>query len=170
MIPREAGRGRSFKGAGLYYLHDRGASTSERVAFTHTENVPTGDPHKALKWMARTAINADELKRESGAAATGRACARPVFCFSLAWHPEQEPKKWEMIGAGRQALRALGSIGGEAEIPLLVEAMRDPSPWAALNATEGLLAAGGARVLTQIATSGDGVGMLARQVLAEGAR
>ncbi|MBI1358250.1 MAG: relaxase/mobilization nuclease domain-containing protein [Acidobacteria bacterium] len=108
MIPREAGRGRSFVGAGKYYLHDRGAETSERVAFTHTENVPTGDPHKALKWMAWTAIHADELKRDSGAAPTGRSCARPVFCFSLAWHPEQQPKKWEMIGAGQQALQALG--------------------------------------------------------------
>jgi hypothetical protein len=69
-----------------------------------------------------------------------------------------------------QALHALGSVGGEAEIPQLVDAMRDPSPWAALNATEGLLAAGGARVLAEIAASGDGVGMLARQVLAEGPR
>jgi hypothetical protein len=108
MVPREAGRGRSFKGAGLYYLHDRHASTSERVAFTHTENIPTNDPHKAVKWMAWTAMNAEELKRQSGSAMTGRSCARPVFSFSLAWHPEEEPKKWEMIGAGRRALIALG--------------------------------------------------------------
>jgi hypothetical protein len=93
----------------LYYLHDRGASTSERVAFAHTENVPTDDPHKALKWMAWTAMNAEEIKRESGSATTGRSCARPVFSFSLAWHPdEEEPKKWDMIGAARQALMALG--------------------------------------------------------------
>ena len=65
-----------------------------------------------------------------------------------------------------QALHALGAVGGEAEIPQLVDAMRDPSPWAALNATEGLLAAGGRRLLAEIAASGDGVGVLARQVLA----
>ena len=64
------------------------------------------------------------------------------------------------------ALRALGVVGGEAEIPQLVAAMRDPSPWAALNATEGLLAAGGAALLAEMAASGDGVGVLARQVLA----
>ena len=93
MVPREAGRGRSFKGAGLYYLHDKDALTSERVAFTHTENVPTNDPEKALKWMAWTAIHAEDLKRESGSAMTGRACGKPVFTFSLSWHPEQEPKK-----------------------------------------------------------------------------
>jgi HEAT repeat protein len=69
-----------------------------------------------------------------------------------------------------QALHALGSVGGEAEIPQLVEAMRDPSPWAALNATEGLLAAGGARVLAAMAAAEDGTGVLARQVLAGGSR
>lgn len=108
MIPREAGRGSSFKGAGAYYLHDKEADTSQRVEFTHTENVPTNDPHKALKWMAWTAIHADELKQESGVKATGRKCAKPVFTFSLSWHPEQQPKKWDMIGAGRRALVALG--------------------------------------------------------------
>lgn len=108
MVPREAGRGGSFKGAGAYYLHDKNASTSERVEFTHCENVPTQDPEKALKWMAWTAIHADELKRESGAKATGRSCEKPVFTFSLSWHPEQDPHKWEMIGAGRRALIALG--------------------------------------------------------------
>ncbi len=108
MVPREAGRGRSFKGAGQYYLRDKGALTSERVAFTHTENVPTQDPEKALKWMAWTAIHAEELKREAGSDLRGRSCTKPVFTFSLSWHPEQDPKKWEMIGAGRRALIALG--------------------------------------------------------------
>jgi hypothetical protein len=68
------------------------------------------------------------------------------------------------------ALHALGTVGGEAEIPQLVEAMRDPSPWAALHATEGLLAAGGGRLLAEMAGSPDGVGELARQVLAGGRR
>ena len=107
MVPREARRGRSFKGAGLYYLHDKDVLTSERVAFTHAENVPTQNPEKALKWMIWTAKHADELKRESGAARTGRDCTKPVYCFSLAWHPEEQPKKQEMIAAGRQALAAL---------------------------------------------------------------
>ena len=107
MVPREAGRGRSFMGAGQYYLHDKGASTSERVGFTHTENIPTNDPHKAMKWMAWTAINAEDLKRESGGATWGD-CEKPVYTFSLAWHPEEQPKKWEMIAAGRRALMELG--------------------------------------------------------------
>ena len=77
MVPREAGRGRSFKGAGLYYLHDKGALTDQRVGFTHTENVPTNDPQKALKWMAWTAIHAEELKEESGVAGHGPPVRAP---------------------------------------------------------------------------------------------
>jgi hypothetical protein len=108
MVPRIANRGTSFKGAGLYYLHDKEALTNERVAFTHTENVPTKDPEKALKWMAWTASHADELKAQNGIPATGAKMRKPVFAFSLAWHPEEKPEQWEMISAGRSALIALG--------------------------------------------------------------
>ena len=72
MIPRVAKPGRSFKGAGLYYLHDKGASTKERVLFSHTENLPTRDPDKAIACMAWTAMNADQIKRRAGEKATGR--------------------------------------------------------------------------------------------------
>lgn len=34
MVPRIAKRRQSFKGAGLYYLHDKGAMTAERVTWT----------------------------------------------------------------------------------------------------------------------------------------
>jgi hypothetical protein len=110
MIPRVTRLGRSFKGAGAYYLHDKHASTSNRVGFTHAENIPlaTNDPHKALKFMAWTAMRAEELKRETGGGGGGRVCQKPVFAFSLSWHPDQTPNKWEMIGAGRTALAALG--------------------------------------------------------------
>jgi HEAT repeat protein len=68
------------------------------------------------------------------------------------------------------ALHALGAVGGERDIPQLVDSMRDPSPWAALNAAKGVLAAGGTGVLTEMVGSGDQVGVLARQVLAGGVR
>lgn len=108
MIPREAKRGSSFKGAGLYYLHDKDALTSERVAFTHTENLPTDDPEKALRVMASTATDAPALKRAAGAKRAGGRSEKPVFCFSLSWHPEEEPQQWDMVSAGRRALAALG--------------------------------------------------------------
>lgn len=108
MIPREAKRGTSFKGAGMYYLHDKNALTDERVAFTQTENLPTDDPELATRWMAYTALHADELKQQAGVERTGRKASRPVFCFSLSWHPEENPDQEHMVATGRSALTALG--------------------------------------------------------------
>ena len=45
MIAQIAARGTSFKGAGLYYLHDKKADTSERVAWTQTRNIPVSYTH-----------------------------------------------------------------------------------------------------------------------------
>lgn len=108
MIPREAKRGSSFKGAGMYYLHDKNALTDERVDFTHTENLPTDDPELGLRWMAYIAMNADELKRQAGVERTGRKASKEVYCFSLSWHPEEKPEQTHMIETGRSALAALG--------------------------------------------------------------
>ena len=66
MVPTETKIGRSFKGALLYYAHDKGALTDERVAFTHTENLPTNDPTLAAKVMAYTAMHNNELRIQSG--------------------------------------------------------------------------------------------------------
>ena len=113
MIPREAKRGRSFLGAGLYCLHDKEAQTSERVAFTHTENLPTDNPDTALRVMASTAMDAPALKQAAGVKRAGGRSEKSVYCFSLSWHPEEQPKKWDMVAAGRQALAALGLIEHE---------------------------------------------------------
>ena len=109
MIPRTAARGHSFKGAGLYYLHDRGASTSERVEFTETRNLPTDDPKKGMWWMSYTAQNADNLKERAGVDRRGRkATAGAVYSFSLAWHPEQDPDRAEMVTAADALMVKLG--------------------------------------------------------------
>ena len=108
MIPREAKRGNSFKGAGMYYLHDKNAQTKERVAFTQTENLPSDDPELGLRVMAHTALSADDLKRQAGVARSGRKASKPVYCFSLSWHPEEQPTQEHMIETGRSALAALG--------------------------------------------------------------
>jgi hypothetical protein len=53
MVPAITEGGRSFKGAALYYLHDKRKPgeaerlTSERVAWTHTLNLATDDPDRA---------------------------------------------------------------------------------------------------------------------------
>lgn len=117
MIPRVARRGHSFKGAGLYYLHDKKALTRERVSWTQTLNLPTNDPEQAMRCMAWTDLHSDELKRESGISTAGRSQnAGSVFAYSLAWHDEQEPDKTEMLKAATQTLARLGLSEHEAVI------------------------------------------------------
>jgi hypothetical protein len=108
MVPKVAGGGRSFVGAGLYYLHDKKASTRERVAFTHTENLPTRDPDKAIKCMAYTAMRQQQLKVRAGGSAKGRKLTQPVYCYSLSWAPGEDPSQEEMIGAAKESLKILG--------------------------------------------------------------
>lgn len=109
MIPRIAKRGYSFKGAGQYYLHDKGKDTSERVAWTHIHNLPTDDPELAMNWMAYTAMNSEQLKIKSGTPLTGRKSQnKPVYAFSLGWQPEQNPSKEHMLALGFDALALLG--------------------------------------------------------------
>lgn len=108
MIPRVGEGGSSFKGAGLYYLHDKDAATSERVAFTHTLNLHTDNPETALKVMAWTAMHQNDLKRSAGVKATGRKLEKPVYTFSLSWAPDEKISKEEMIAAAKDSLKAIG--------------------------------------------------------------
>ena len=114
MVPKVAGKGRNFVGAGLYYLHDKKALTTGRVAFTHTENLPTRDPDKAIKCMAWTALRQDQLKVRSGGSSKGRKLTQPVYCYSLSWAPGEEPSQEEMIGAAKETLKELGLEQHEA--------------------------------------------------------
>jgi len=116
MIAKVTSGGASFKGAFQYYLHDKGATTRERVAWTHTENLLTPDPDKAWKVMAYTAKEAERLKEASGQRMTGRKLEKPVFAYSLAWHPEQDPDKDHMLATARQSIAALGLTEHEAII------------------------------------------------------
>lgn len=108
MVPRVAQTGHSFKGAGMYYLHDKQAKTNDRVAWTHTHNIPTNNPDKAFKWMAYTAMNSNRLKQKAGIAPTGRKqTAGTVYSFSLAWAPHQNPDKATMMEAAFETLGLL---------------------------------------------------------------
>lgn len=109
MIPRVAIRGHSFIGAGAYYLHDKKKDTSERVGWVETHNLPTRDGEKAMKVMAFTAMNADQIKRNAGVPLTGRKPKTgDCYSFSLAWNPEQNPDKEEMMTASFNTLEKLG--------------------------------------------------------------
>ena len=117
MVPKIAEQGHSFKGAGLYYLHDKEAATSERVAWTQTNNLRTNDPEKAMKVMAWTAIHSDDLKRQSGQSMAGaKQTTGPVYSYSLAWHTEQAPTQTEMLHAAAATLERLGLSEHESVI------------------------------------------------------
>ncbi len=106
MVPRTSRTGRGFKGAWSYYAHDKRTPeqkaqgqevrSRERVGFVHTENLGgIEDDRAAIGLMIDTA-------RQSG------RCEKPVYAFSLSWHPEETPSQQQMIWAGRDALKALG--------------------------------------------------------------
>lgn len=115
MIPRVAQAGRSFKGAALYYLHDKKANTSDRVAWSQTLNLPTDDPNRAVAHMIDTAAHADRLKLAAGLKA-GRKLQKPVYVYSLAWHPDQAPSQAEQLEAARETISVLGLTSHQALI------------------------------------------------------
>lgn len=125
MVPKVAGKGRSFKGAGLYYLHDKKALTSERVAFAQTVNLPTDDPEKAMGWMAHTALRQAEIKAAAGGVAKGRKLRDPVYAYSLSWSPDEQPTREQMLAAGMETLKRLGLEGHEA---VLIAHKDEPHP------------------------------------------
>jgi len=109
MVPDIAKKGRSFKGAFQYYLHDKNADTSERVGWTETRNLMTDDPDAARNIMIATALQADELKKAAGIKAAGRKSTQHVYAYSLAWHPDEAGNldKDEMLSAVDASLKEL---------------------------------------------------------------
>lgn len=112
--------------ADLYYLHDKGEQTSNRVVFTETLNLPTRDAAKAMKCMSWTAAHATEIRQsciDAEAHASGmtyedyvrernpfrgRKGEKPVYAYSLAWHPNQAPSHDDMRAAAKETIKALG--------------------------------------------------------------
>jgi len=108
MVPK-IGTGRGIQGLVAYVTHDKGhASTSERVAWLHSENLATTDPRRAAAIMIATTRAADQLKAEAGVKATGRKIDKTVIHLSLSWPPDTKPDQATMIAAGRQAMKSLG--------------------------------------------------------------
>jgi hypothetical protein len=122
MVPAITAGGRSFRGAFLYYAHDKRRDgeavrfTTNRVAWVETVNLPTGDPERAWRIMAHTALAQAELKAAAGTKATGRKLVKPVFAYSIAWHPGERPTKAEQIEAARASIEAQGLEGHQAII------------------------------------------------------
>jgi hypothetical protein len=110
MIPRIK-TGTSFKGAALYYLHDKRAEgeqareTKDRVAWTYAINTLEDEPEAVLAEMRVTAFNQFLLKMESGNRIDGRPVERPVMTVALAWPREETPTREEMIESGHSFLQ-----------------------------------------------------------------
>ncbi len=108
MVPRVGRQGSSFRGAALYYLHDKKADTSRRVEHAETRNLPTQDPELGWRVMASTAMDSDRLKRDAGVDRRGAKLKKPVFHLSNSWHPDQKPDREHMVSTMDSALAALG--------------------------------------------------------------
>ena len=112
MIPKLHAKGKSFKGAALYLLHDKDqATTTDRVAWVQTCNFAVDDPGMAWKIMIATSYSQDRLKEEAGIKNTGRKSKDHVLHLSLSWHPDEADglTRNEMMKAAAGALKALGA-------------------------------------------------------------
>jgi hypothetical protein len=131
MVPAIAEGGKSFKGAALYYLHDKREPgeairlTDARVAWTQTVNLGTDNPDIAWRIMAATAMRQDKLKADSGIKATGRKMTSTVFSYSLAWPPGYRPTKEEQMEAALDSLKILGLEEHQA---IILEHTDEPHP------------------------------------------
>lgn len=133
MVPNVAGTGTSFKGAALYYLHDKRQEgenvrlTTERVAWSETRNLATDDPELAWRIMAATALDKDRLKAQAGVKNTGRKSDNTVYAYSIAWHPEEAGRlsRAEMVRAANESILAIGA----QDLQAIIVAHRDePHP------------------------------------------
>jgi hypothetical protein len=122
MVPAVTEGGRSFKGAALYYLHDkrqegeRERLSSDRVAWAETLNLSTDDPERGWRIMADTAMSQADLKMAAGERTTGRKLTKPVYAYSLAWHPDEKVTREEQMEAARESLKVQGLDGYQAII------------------------------------------------------
>ena len=58
--------------------------------------------------MIDTAQHADELKASAGISNKGRKATKPVYAYSLAWHPTEAPTMAEQVQAAKDTLKELG--------------------------------------------------------------
>jgi len=118
MIIRIQANGGSFRGAGLYYLHDKSADaelekhlkpkTDERVWFSDTRNCLSIDPGRALEEMWLTAEDQAYLKMQAGVKRGGRVCEDPTKTLSLSWHKDDQPTPEHMVEAADALLQHMG--------------------------------------------------------------
>ena len=106
--------GAAFGGLVRYMTHDaperdsKPRTTTERVAWSRCENLPTGDPEMAIRVMASTVRDADYLKAAGGVSARGRKLQKPVKHIVISWPAGAEPSENEQLEATSALLTELG--------------------------------------------------------------
>ncbi len=118
MIIRIQSNGGSFRGAGLYYLHDKSADATidkhlkpksdERVWFTDTRNCLSMDAGRAFEEMWLTAEDQAYLKLHAGVKRGGRVCEDPVKTLSVSWHKDDQPTPEHMVEAADALMKHMG--------------------------------------------------------------
>ena len=106
MVPNINNRGQSFKGVTAYLMFDKDmANTSERVGFTHTENLHTNDVMEASRFMAWTDLNREHLKENT---AGRKASAGNVYHYSISWQDNENPTPEHMKETALKSVERLG--------------------------------------------------------------
>ena len=118
MVPKIHKKGKSFRGAAQYVLHDKEADTNERVEWTATVNIASDDPEVAWRVMAATSMDQARLKQEAGVSNAGRKSKDHVLHVTLSWHAEEAENlsREEMMRAAYGALNTLGARDRQALI------------------------------------------------------
>ena len=107
-------QGKSFRGLVAYLLEgEKDAANPERVAWTETRNLATGNPMMAARVMAATALDQDRLKKDAGVKNTGRKSANHVLHYTLSWTEDQGVSREEMMRAVDGSLAVLGETAGQ---------------------------------------------------------
>jgi hypothetical protein len=106
--------GKSFKGAALYFLHDKREKgeterlTDDRVVWIDSFNTVQNDPERIIREMQATAMNQNWLRQQAGHTRGGNTTRNCVMSVSLSWHPEQKPDAEHMKAAARDFLERMG--------------------------------------------------------------
>lgn len=111
MVPKLLAKRSHFQGTAQYLLHDIGAKTNQRVAWTEVRNVSSRNAQVAWRVMAATALNQNRLKQQAGIPNTGRKSDLCALHMSLSWHPDEAPtlNRQEMMRAVNTILRVMGA-------------------------------------------------------------
>ncbi|WP_167535604.1 relaxase/mobilization nuclease domain-containing protein [Nitrosospira multiformis] len=90
-------------------MHDKDATSAERVAWWETGNLLTNDPKEAAKVMAYTDMNSEQLKRDNQGSLAGRqATAGAVYHYSLSWAHGENPNPEQQKTEAKATLEQLG--------------------------------------------------------------